>query len=94
MPRKTCIVVRWKRPIKGDLWEVWSSVAAFSSYNPAYPARHILNRMVNGRWENYRLDLRRVEWRASPVRLRIRGLARRKPGPKGPRKKKPQLPEG
>lgn len=84
MPRKTCVVVRWK---KNDQWEAWSSVAAFSSFNPGYPARYIHNRMVDGKWENYRLELRRVEWRNSPVRLRIKGLARRKPGPKGPRKK-------
>lgn len=50
--------------------------------------------MVDGKWENYRLELRRVEWRNSPVRLRVRGLARRKPGPKGPRKKASRLGEG
>lgn len=94
MARKTCIVVRWKRPKKGDLWEAWSSLAAFSSFNPGYPVHYIRRRTVNGVMDHYRFELRRVEWRNSPVRLRVRGLARRKPGPKGPRKKKPQLGEG
>lgn len=82
MSRKSCVVVRWK---KNDSWEAWSSVAAFSSFHDRYPARYIYNRMVDGRFDHYRFELRRVEWRNSPVRLRVKGLARRKPGPKGPR---------
>jgi hypothetical protein len=80
------VVVRWK---KSDQWEAWSSVAAFSSFHAAYPARFIYNRMRHGKFDHYRFELRRVEWRHSPVRLRIKGMARRKPGPKGPRAKRP-----
>ena len=91
MSRKTCVVARWK---KDDRWEAWSSLAAFSSFNPRYPVRYIERRTVNGVFENYRLELRRVEWRNSPVRLRVKGIARRKPGPKGPRNKGIQLGDG
>jgi hypothetical protein len=82
MSRKTCIVVRWK---KTDEWQAWSSLAAFSSFYPGYPEHFIRRRTVDGKFENYRLELRRVDWYNSPVRLRIKGIARKKPGPKGPR---------
>ncbi|MCW5900471.1 MAG: hypothetical protein KIT10_14500 [Flavobacteriales bacterium] len=85
MGRKTCIVVRWK---KSGKWEAWSSLAAFSSFHPGYPTGFIRRRTVEGVFEHYRFELRRVEWRISPVRLRVKGLARKKPGPKAPRTKR------
>jgi hypothetical protein len=75
-------MVRYK---KDDRWEAWSSLAAFSSAHPKYPAHYIRRRTVDGVFNHYLFELRRVPWKLNPIKPRRGGIKRIKSGPKGPR---------